>query len=137
MESTEHCREVLEHEHASEEAIRIIKQAAEAELLKIANAAALANGVVAAAAAAAANDKSKISGDHDLLVRLETLLEVLQKQVSGLSEGIFKQYDGHELRIKTLENSKIRQNVTMGIGIFILTTLVGMLVWHILQVPVK
>ena len=137
MDKTEHGREILEHEHAAEEAIRIIKQATEVEVLKISSAAAVANSVVAAAAAAAAAaDKSKNIGDHDLLVRLETLLEVLQKQVTSLSDGIFKQYDGHEARILALEISKVRQNTTMGIGIVILTSLVGLLVWHILHAPI-
>ena len=46
-----------------------------------------------------------ISGDHDLLQKLDVKVDSLKEDIKGLSDGTTKQISDHETRIKTLENN--------------------------------
>jgi hypothetical protein len=70
--------------------------------------------------------------DHDILIRVETRLEDLQKAVDNLRDGTQKTIMNHEDRINKLETSRTRQNVAMGIYLGIGTLLVSLLIYHII-----
>ena len=69
--------------------------------------------------------------DHDILIRVETRLEDLQKSVDNLRDGTGKTILNHEDRINKLEISKTRQNVAMSIYISIGAILVSVLIYHL------
>jgi hypothetical protein len=134
METTEHGREILEHEHAASDAIHILNQAADAAVLKIASAAEIANKVVSAAAAAAITE-SKTSEDHDLLVELRTKMEGLREDIKNLRNEQIVKINTHETRINDLETSNIRQTVCLAVGALWLMALSGMMVYHFFKIP--
>jgi len=69
--------------------------------------------------------------DHDLLIVLKTKMEDLKQDIRDLKDGTSARITNHEARLTSLEVSKTRQNTAMGIGIAILTTLVGLLSYHL------
>lgn len=70
--------------------------------------------------------------DHDILIRVETRLEDLQKAVDNLRDGTSKTIINHEDRLNKLETSRTRQNVAMGIYIGIGVFLSILMITHIL-----
>ena len=116
-----------EMEHKAE-----IAQMASAAVKVIADAAAEATRVVSTAAAESArilNVKGPV--DHDLLIELKTRMEGLKSDIKDLKDGTSTQLAQHESRLTMLESSRTKQNVTMSIGIGLLSILVGLLIYHI------
>jgi hypothetical protein len=70
--------------------------------------------------------------DHDILIRVETRLEDLQKAVDNLRDGTQKTIMNHEDRINKLETSRTRQNVAMGIYIGIGIFLTTLMIYHLI-----
>jgi len=57
----------------------------------------------------------------------------IKADIKEIKEGTSAKINEHEIRINALELSKTRQNVTMGIGVALLSGLISLLVWHILK----
>jgi hypothetical protein len=70
--------------------------------------------------------------DHDILIRVETRLEDLQKAVDNLRDGTQKTIMNHEDRLNKLETSKTRLNVAMGIYIGIGIFLTTLMIYHLI-----
>jgi SMC interacting uncharacterized protein involved in chromosome segregation len=110
-----------------------------AEAVKtIANAASEATKVIANAASEAAKVTNSLniknSEDHDLLIELKTKMDDLKNQIKDLNDGTGKKISDHEIRLNSLEKSKIVQNTMMTIGIGILALLTSIIVYHIFQI---
>lgn len=71
--------------------------------------------------------------DHDSIVKIITLLEVVQKDITEIKSGTAIQLANHEKRIFEIEKTKGNQTVLLSIGIGILSVLSGVLFYHIQQ----
>jgi hypothetical protein len=109
-------------EKAASVAIGVISQAAE-EAVKVLSHATAEQVVVAS---------TKTADDHDLIIEIKTIQEMMLGELKEIKTGTADQISNHQTRITALETSKTRQNTTMGIGIALLTLLVGLLVYHII-----
>lgn len=137
----------LDIEHAASEAVKVIGEAA-----------AVAAKVVASAASEAMKvSHGRGSDDHDLLIELKTVQTVMLSEIREIKDGTAKRigdletnkldtknsynacykteveqkFSDLERRMQITEISKTRQNTTMGIGIGLITILVGLIIYHI------
>jgi hypothetical protein len=127
---------------------------------KIATAANDAIKVIANAAAEAVKVAAKSDGsDHDLIIKLDTKMDGLSDQIKTLDNNTTKRIDAlekdklnardsyaeiykkevdnrldnAETRIGNLESSKTQITVLLSISSVILSTLIGLLIWHIFK----
>lgn len=77
---------------------------------------------------------------NDLIVKFARLEEnvrlnfqQVKDAIKEVGDGTKKQIDDHEVRLNSLETSKTKQNTTMAIGIGILSLLVSLLTYHLMQ----
>lgn len=121
---------------AAEDAKRVISFAASDAAKAVAEAAAISVKVLSV----------KNSDDHDLLIKLNTLMEVMNKDINDLKTGTFAKLEDHESRIKATE-SKITNysedrlkaietktsNYTITLQLFTLavTAMFGLMLYHI------
>ena len=73
------------------------------------------------------------SNDHDSIVKVLTLLEVVDKTLTEIKVGTSKQIDDHEKRIFNIEKSKSTQTILISIGIALLSLSSGVIIYHIQQ----
>ena len=93
--------------------VNIENEASEAVRV-VANAAAEATKVIASAAAEAVKvNNAKSVDDHDLLIKISTLIDVMQKDITEIKSGTASKIDDHELRIKKVENKVANYFITM------------------------
>lgn len=83
-------------ENAAQEAVRVIAIAAGEATKVVANAAAEA---VKAVSLVNANN----SGDHDLIIKLDTKMDALKEDIKMLNDGTSTKISDHELRLRRLE----------------------------------
>jgi hypothetical protein len=89
--------------------------------------------VADAAQRAIESTNSRYLNDHDLLVELKTQMIGIKEDIKDLKDGTSRQIADHEIRLNTLETSKIKQTVLLSIGTGILSILVSLLVFHLFQ----
>lgn len=75
--------------------------------------------------------------DHDSIVKIITLLEVVQKDITEIKSGTAIQLANHEKRIFEIEKTRGNQTILLSIGIAILSVLTGILFYHIQQPQLK
>jgi len=96
----------------------------------IAEAANQATKVIAVAAAAAVDavkvNNMSSSGDHDLLIKVETKLDSLKEDIRVLNDGTSKTISDHESRIRLIEG----RIFTWGGGLLALQFVVGIVLWY-------
>lgn len=111
-----------------------IKMAAKDAVSIIASTAAEALRVVTYASTEAAKANCASSGtDHDLLIRLETKMGGIKDDIKDLKDGTARYINEHEIRINSLESSKIKQVTLLSIGIAILSVLASLLIYHMFK----
>jgi UDP-N-acetylmuramyl pentapeptide synthase len=90
--------------------------------------------VIATAAAEALKVTNlQTSGDHDLIIKLDTKMDALKTDIQDLKDGTTNKLASHELRLNALETSNTRLSVMLVIGSGILTFLVGLLIFHLFK----
>jgi len=110
---------------AAEQAVRVIANAAEQA----------AKTVAEATAAAVKVSSAKAANDHDLLIRIETLMGVLTLEMKELKDGTRFQINDHETRIKKLENKIGGFVITIALYSAAVATLIGVIIYHIMNNP--
>ena len=145
-----------------EDALKSINSAAVLAADKIAIDAANAVKVLAEAATTSTKMlQEKNSGDHDLLIELKTRMEGLKGDIKELSSGVGtrlvtlerdkadikellelkKEFENLKIEVHTVREERIRKleekvatfMITMGIFITIGGTMIGLIIYHILQ----
>ena len=117
-----------------------------------------AEDAVRAIAVAANTDSNKSGNDHDLLLRVDTKLDLLTTTVNQLQDGtakristleseklnvndsypvlykaeVDKRIADHEVRLGKLETFNTRVALMLSGGIFALTFLIGLIAYHIM-----
>ena len=117
---------------AAQEATQVIAVAAEKATNAIASAALDATKLLSINAQEATKVAlEKNCSDHDLLIELKTKMDSLKDDIKDLKDGTTIKIEDHETRIGKLEstNTFLRTMLTVGIGI--LATLSGLLIYHI------
>jgi hypothetical protein len=124
----------------------------------IALAAGDAKKVVADAAAVSAREWSlKNSGDHDLLIRLETQMGFISNAIKELKDGTVARIEllerdkaekkevidlltiaeDNKKRIRSLEDKSSNSNLTIGLFVSLILFLGGLLVYHIINSQIQ
>ena len=75
-------------------------------------------------------------GDHDSIIRIITLLEVAQADITEIKAGTTTKILDHETRLQNLENSRGIQRFTLTAGMVILGIIVTMLVYHLFGIKI-
>jgi hypothetical protein len=149
-------------EHAAASAVEVISLAAGKATTAIADAALQATKLLATQAAEAnkvmTTQNNKDGNDHDLLLRVDTKLDLLTTTVNNLQDGTAKRIStleteklnvndsypmlykaavdkaiaDHEIRLGKLETFNTRVTLMLSGGIFALTFLIGLIVYHIM-----
>jgi hypothetical protein len=82
-------------------------------------------------------EQKQSMSDHDnittLIAKLDSLKEFVERGFRDLGENYSSRLDDHETRLMNLESSRTKQNVTMSIGIGILTLLTSLLTYHMFK----
>jgi len=76
---------------------------------------------------------AKGSDDHDSIVRVLTLLEVVQKDITEIKMGTAAKIDDHELRLKKLENKVANYFITITLYSLAVAGLITIMTTHILK----
>jgi len=142
---------------AASDAAKLIAAQAENATAAISHAVLEATKLLALNASEAAKLLSeKSANDHDLLIELRTRMEGLKIDIKEIKEGHAGKIEDHESRLKRLcewrvsadgkeglaerlaklETSRSNQNLWMGGIAAVLTTLAGLLIFHIFKVGV-
>lgn len=121
---------------ASEQAKDIITREALSASQTIAGAAELAAKAIASAAEVAVRVVSvKNADDHDLLIKLNTLMDGLKEDIRDLKSGTSMKIDDHESRIKTLENRTSNYTITLALYTLAVAAMISLILYHIFKTP--
>jgi hypothetical protein len=110
-----------------------IQQAAETAIKVVADAALQATKLVATQAAEAAKVINTQSGaDHDLIIEIKTIQKTMLDELREIKTGTAQSISDHETRLGKLETANTRVVLMLSGGIFALTFLIGLIVYHIM-----
>lgn len=113
--------------------VNIENEASEAVKV-VASAAAEATKVIANAAAEAVKvNSAKSVDDHDLLIKISTLIGVMQNDITEIKSGTSSKIDDHELRIKKLENKVANYFITVTLYSIAIAGTIATLATHLLN----
>lgn len=73
--------------------------------------------------------------DHDTIVRMESKLDVLIKNVENLTNGSTMKLNDHENRIRSLELREHDEGLRTNVFRFVVVGIFGAVVWVLTQVP--
>ena len=114
----------LNIENEASEAVRVV-----------ANAAAEATKVIASAASEAVKvNNSKHVDDHDLLIKISTLITVIQNDITEIKTGTASKIDDHENRLKKLENKVANYFITITIYSIAIAGTIAAVATHLLNI---
>ena len=101
----------------------------------VASAAAEATKIIASAAAEAVKvNSSKNVDDHDLLIKISTLIGVMQNDITEIKTGTSSKIDDHENRLKKLENKVANYFITITIYSIAIAGTIAALATHLLNI---
>lgn len=121
-----------EIEHSARAAVNIISDASTKATTAIAEAAQQASNLLASQAAAAVKVKSVAEGnDHDTLIEIKTIQQTMLAEIREIKDGTTRSISDHEFRINKIESSSTRMTVMLSVGIFAITFLVSLVIYHL------
>lgn len=119
---------------AAKDAIRLIADANASAVKLISDAASQATKVLSDTAIQAAKVLTvKNEGDHDLLTRLQVLMEGLKEDIKDLKSGTSMKIEDHETRIKALERKTSNYTITIVLYSSAVVSMIALIIYHILQ----
>ena len=111
-----------------------IRDAANDAKTIIAAAASDASKVIADAAAVSVKVLSiKNADDHDLLIKLNTLMDGLKEDIRDLKSGTTLKIENHDSRIKILENKTANYTITLSLYTLAVVAMISLTIYHILH----
>ncbi len=79
-------------------------------------------------------DRERANLDHDMLIKISTTLENVQKDIADIKSNTSVQLLNHEQRIQNLENTNGIQKWITGTGIVLIGIIITMLISHLFNI---
>ena len=80
--------------------------------------------------------KTKDGGDHDLLIKLNTLMEGLKEDIKDLKSGTSLNIEDHERRIGGLESKISNNKIYMALYTLLILGLASLVITHLFNSPI-
>ena len=80
----------------------------------------------------AAEASLKKNNDHDTLIEIKTIQQTMLSEIREIKTGTAQSISDHEVRLGKLETLNTRVSVMLSGGVFALTFLIGLIVYHIM-----